>query len=89
MSSSEYRDGFMDGWNAAQGGTRIEDVVIPGSKSRPSPRKRSRTSTARDGKLSRALKTVNGRARKKNGSFKKGWTQGRVMREAHKLVRKM
>ena len=33
MTSSEYRDGFMDGWNAAQGGTRIADVELPRSGS--------------------------------------------------------
>ena len=29
MTSREYRDGFMDGWNAAQSGTRIADVELP------------------------------------------------------------
>ena len=33
MTSREYRDGFMDGWNAAQGGTRIADVELPRSGS--------------------------------------------------------
>ena len=37
--------------------------------------------------MSRYLKQANGKARKKDGSFKKGWTQSRVMREAHRLRR--
>ena len=36
-----------------------------------------------------ALKKANAKARKKDGSFRKGYDQARVMREAHKLRRKM
>ena len=88
MPTDEWERGYAAGWRAAQRDD-VRDITRDLGESAPAPRKRSRTSTARDGKLSRALKTVNGRARKKNGSFKKGWTQGRVMREAHALVRKM
>ena len=35
-----------------------------------------------------ALKKANAKARKKNGSFKKGWTQSRVMKEAHRIRRR-
>jgi len=38
--------------------------------------------------MSAALKKANAKARKKNGDFKKGWTQARVMKEAHRLRRK-
>ena len=38
-------------------------------------------------KMSTYLKEANAKARKKNGSFKKGWDQRRVMREAHRLRR--
>lgn len=41
------------------------------------------------GKLSKALKKVNSKARKKSGDLKKGWNQGRIMKEAHKLARRM
>ena len=37
--------------------------------------------------MASALKKANAKARKKNGSFKKGWTQARVMKEAHRLRR--
>lgn len=42
MTSDEYRAGFMDGWNAAQGGTRIADVVIPRDYTPPKPKKKKR-----------------------------------------------
>jgi hypothetical protein len=39
--------------------------------------------------MAKALKQANAKARKKNGSFKKGYDQARVMREAHKIRRQM
>jgi hypothetical protein len=39
-------------------------------------------------KLSRALKSANNRARKKNGDFKKGWNQARVMSTAHASLKR-
>ena len=38
--------------------------------------------------MSAALKRANKMARKKNGDFKKGWTQQRVMKTAHRIRRK-
>ena len=38
--------------------------------------------------LQRALKFVNAKARKKDGSLKKGWSQSRIMKEAHRRVKK-
>jgi len=35
-----------------------------------------------------ALKQANAKARLKNGSFRKGWDQARVMRTAHKIRRR-
>ena len=52
-------------------------------------RKVKRGATKASRKLGRALKQVNKKARKKSGDFKKGYSQSRVMREAHKLARKM
>ena len=52
-------------------------------------RKVKRGATIASKKLGRALKQVNKKARKKNGAFKKGYTQGRVMRDAHKLAKRM
>ncbi len=52
-------------------------------------RKVRRGATAGSRKLSKALKKVNAKARTKSGKFKKGWTQTRVMKEAHKMKRRM
>jgi len=51
-------------------------------------RKRSAKSKRSSKMLSKNLKKINGKARKKNGELKKGWTQARIMREAHKLCKK-
>lgn len=42
----------------------------------------------RDPKLKRALREANAKLRNKNGTLKKGKTQGDVMRLAHKLKKK-
>ncbi len=52
-------------------------------------RKVKRGATKASRKLGRALKQINNKARKKNGDFKKGWSQSKVMRDAHKLARRM
>ena len=38
--------------------------------------------------MASALKKANAKARKKNGSFKKGYDQARVMRMAHQIRRR-
>ena len=50
--------------------------------------KRTRKKTKMDRTMSKCLKMANAKARKKNGSLKKGWSQGRIMKEAHRLCRK-
>lgn len=47
-----------------------------------------RGATAASRRLSKALKDVNKKARKKSGGFKKGWSQKRVMATAHKIARR-
>ncbi len=39
-------------------------------------------------KLAKHLKKERAKATKKNGDFKKGWSQARVMKAAHKCVKK-
>tara|TARA_Y100001963_G_scaffold13460_1_gene16812 strand:- start:368 stop:637 length:270 start_codon:yes stop_codon:yes gene_type:complete len=39
--------------------------------------------------MSEALKKANAKARKKNGDFKKGYDQAKVMRMAHQIRRRM
>jgi hypothetical protein len=88
MPTDEWERGYSAGYRAAHR-TDVRDITSDRGESAPSPkRKRTRTKSKRDGKMSRALKTVNKRAKKKNGDFKKGWDQSRVMKEAHKLARR-
>ena len=50
--------------------------------------KRTRKKTDYDRRMKRALLEINKSARLKNGSFRKGWDQAKVMKKAHKLARK-
>ena len=43
----------------------------------------------KDPKMARALRQANLRGRKKNGSLKKGWDQGRIMKTAHAIKRRL
>lgn len=51
--------------------------------------KRTRKKTKTDKNMSKALRLANERFRKKNGSLRKGATQSKIMKYAHKLLRKM
>jgi len=50
--------------------------------------KKSRRRTKNDRVMSRALTEANEKAKKKNGSFRSGWDQSKLMTEAHRLRRK-
>ena len=53
------------------------------------PKPRTRKKTKRDRILSRELKIMNKRARKKNGSFKAGWNQRKIMQRAQAATKKI
>ena len=50
--------------------------------------KRTRRKTKTDRTMSSCLKQANARGKLKNGKFRKGWDQSRIMTYAHKLCRK-
>lgn len=50
--------------------------------------KRTRKKTKMDKTMSRCLKEANTRGKLKNGKFRKGWDQRRIMTFAHKLCKK-
>lgn len=50
---------------------------------------RRRKKTKTDKNMSKALRLANERFRKKNGSLRKGATQAKIMRYAHRLLKKM
>ena len=52
-------------------------------------KRRSRKKSSSDKKMSKALKEATAKAKKKNGDFKKGWDQSKLMTYAHKLKKKM
>lgn len=52
-------------------------------------KKRTRRKTKTDKNMSKALRLANERFRKKNGSLRKGATQTKIMKYAHKLLKKM
>jgi hypothetical protein len=54
-----------------------------------SPRSKRKRVGKKDPKMARALKRANAMGRKKNGGYKKGWSQGKIMSKAHQLRRKM
>jgi len=81
MSLEEYQ-ALIDGLNRVDAGQRIRL-----RKNDPlGPKKRV---GKKDPKMARALKKANAMGRKKAGGFKKGWNQGKIMRKAHQLRRKM
>jgi len=65
----------------------IRDLQFPG-QAPPKPRVRSPKQKRNDKIQSVALTAVNIKARKKDGSWKKGWNQRRVMKEAQKRCTK-
>ena len=79
---------MLDALMASRGFSKGERSVAYSEPVRRTDRKvRKRAGTALKGMKS-ALKKANAKARKKNGSFKKGWTQARVMKEAHRIRRR-
>jgi hypothetical protein len=51
-------------------------------------KKATRKKTKNDRAMSRGLSEANAKAKLKNGSWRKGWNQSKLMTEAHRLRRK-
>jgi len=66
------------------GSERESEGAVEQARSTPQSKPRSRK---KDPKMARALRQANVRGRKKNGSLKKGWSQGRIMTTAHRIKR--
>ena len=79
---------MLDALMASRGFTKGERSVAYSKPVRRTDRKvRKRTGTALKG-MAAALKKANKMARKKNGDFKKGWNQAKVMQTAHRIRRR-
>ena len=97
-----YEDGFADGFIA---GARHAELTMRDFGHFPRYPARPQEAMARavkhmtgsekkrvgkkDPKMARALRKANSMGRKKSGGFKKGWSQGKIMRKAHQLRRRM
>jgi len=79
---------LLDALMASRGYTKGERQV---AYSRPVKRA-DRAVQRRAGKaakgMAKALRKANSMARKKNGDFKKGWNQSKVMKTAHRIRRR-
>lgn len=76
----------MEEYLAIVGNNHTVNVTKSNTK-RSVPSRKKRGSTPASKKLSKALKEVNKKARKKNGDLKKGWSQSRIMKTAHRMVK--
>lgn len=63
--------------------------LLPRTQKNSKRTKRTRKRTKTDRNMSKALRMANEKFRKKNGQLRKGATQSKIMRYAHKLLRKM
>jgi hypothetical protein len=59
----------------------------PGRSARAAVKRKKRGK--KDPKMAKALRKANAMGRKKSGGFKKGWSQGKIMKKAHQLRRRM
>jgi len=73
-----------------------EYLALVGPSPGPSPRATGKSPAPKrkrkgkpDPKMARALRKANSMGRKKSGGFRKGWSQGKIMKRAHQLRRKM
>jgi len=73
-------DEYMELLLAAGVSVRDDRKTVPAKKKRVGKK---------DPKMARALRKANSMGRKKSGGFKKGWTQGKIMKKAHQLRRRM
>ena len=95
---SSFAGGVIGGRIGGVTGTQIGRAVAPEIIERGAlavagavkrKRKQSRNQKRNGTNLSKALKQVNAKARKKDGSLKSSWTQTRIMQAAHKLAKRM
>ena len=59
-----------------------------GAEEQAVEKKKSRRRTKNDRIMSRALSEANSKAKKKNGDFRSGWDQSKLMTHAHMLRRR-
>ena len=65
----------------------VEKTALAVGSAVKKKRRQSKTQKARSRKMSKAMKTINKKARLKNGSYRKGWDAKRVMRAANRMCK--
>ena len=85
MPTDDWERGYAAGWRAAQRDD-IRDISRDMGESRPSPKKKRKVS-AYNLKYSAAFRKLEGKYKKKNGSWREGGYKACV-KAAHKLARK-
>lgn len=83
MTIEEYENLVRGQMNAHASSTKKQNPA-PANKTLK-PKRNGR----KDPKMAKALKEANRRGRTKAGKLRKGYTQGRIMKMAHKLRRSM
>jgi len=83
MPSDDYRRGYRDGWQDAGGGSSPR--AVQGTPERP-PKKRK--VSAYHKRLGSILKSLKKKHTLKSGKWRKGWSQRRLMKAAHKEAKK-
>ena len=73
----------------AVGAALAPQIIERGAMNIAKKVKRAKSSKKRDKSMSKAMKTVNARARTKAGKIKKGWDQAKIMKAAHKECRRL
>jgi len=82
-----FAAGYAAGMRHASEGLRSD--VQPIARRGAERRAKAKRVGKKDPKMARALRKANAMGRKKNGSLKKGWTQGKIMKKAHALKKRM
>jgi hypothetical protein len=80
MSLEEYLELF---------GRAESDPNVQIKKAQPGSRMKPKRKGKKDPKMAKALKEANRRGRTKSGKLRKGYTQAKIMKMAHKIRRKM
>lgn len=66
----------------------IEDTALSIAGTIKGKRKQTKSQKARSKNLSKAMSKANSMGRLKNGSLRRGWTQAKIMKTAHRLANK-
>lgn len=97
MDMASYMAGYREGWLDAQAQNMQTGSVgglpdyIPGAQPLPQPVAdvpKKRKPSAYNKRLGKAIKDLTARHKLKSGKWRKGWSQKRMMKAAHKAAKR-